>query len=110
MANGYVREHIFIAENVLGKSLPKKSQVHHYKEKSDPRKIVICENQQYHFLLHMREKALRGSGNPNLRKCKFCKQYDLPENLHITPNSKYGCNIHHQSCESKYEKTRRANQ
>ncbi len=53
--HGYVREHILIAEKVLGKLLPDAAIVHHVNEDvSDNRKenLVICEDRAYHNLLH----------------------------------------------------------
>lgn len=77
--NGYVREHLIIVERVLKRPLPAGAEVHHVNEiKSDNRNtnLVICENHEYHALLHVRARALRGCGNPNYRKCKFCKEWD----------------------------------
>ena len=104
--NGYVREHIILAENALGKPLPQSSQIHHFGKRHNNGKIVLCEDQEYHYLLHTRERSLSESGNPNFRKCKFCKKYDDPKNLHIVQSKPHGWNIHHQSCESEYEKKR----
>ena len=56
--NGYVREHILLAENALGKKLPKKAQIHHLGNRNDNTKIVLCQDQTYHFLLHARAMAL----------------------------------------------------
>ena len=59
---GYVREHIFVAEKILGKPLPPKAVVHHINEdKTDnrPENLVICQDRTYHFLLHRRKKALQ---------------------------------------------------
>ncbi|MGD9157184.1 MAG: hypothetical protein PVG39_02135 [Desulfobacteraceae bacterium] len=57
--DGYVLEHIVLAEKALGKPLPQKAQVHHFGKKTDNTKLVICENQTYHQLLH--KKARRAS-------------------------------------------------
>jgi len=105
-ANGYVREHIALAEKALGKPIPDGAQVHHLTHISDNSSIVLCQDQKYHFLLHMRERAYKECGNPSWRKCKFCQKYDAPENLHMKQIKNYGWNIHHQSCEAEYEKKR----
>ena len=105
-SNGYVREHIAMAERALGKPLPEKAQIHHYGCVTNNNKIVICENQEYHRLIEMRQDALKYSGKARNRKCKFCQRYDSPENLHITQSPPHGWNIHHQSCESIYERDR----
>ncbi len=52
--NGYVREHILIAEKALGKRLPDNAQIHHVKSSDDNGSLVICEDQKFHFLLHIR--------------------------------------------------------
>lgn len=105
-SNGYVREHILLAEKVLGKPLPEGAQIHHPGDKCDNGSIVICQNQEYHRLLHMRERSLSECGNASWRRCKFCKQYDDPENLHITQIKSKGVmdgwNVHHQECERIY--------
>lgn len=100
---GYVREHILIAEKVLGKLLPEGAVVHHINEnKADNRKenLVICENDAYHQLLHRRMRALKTCGNPNWRKCWICKEYDDPENLYI--NNPY--TPRHKECMNQYLK------
>jgi hypothetical protein len=94
--NGYVFEHLLIAEKVLGRLLPSPAQVHHVNHKrADNRNqnLVICENQEYHFLLHVRERAIQRCGNPNFRSCKYCHQYDDPKAL-----VGVGQNSFHQAC------------
>lgn len=107
-SNGYVREHIVLAEKALGKPLPDKAQIHHLGDPRDNSKIIICENQEYHFLIHVREEAKKACGHPDWRRCKFCQKYDDVKNLHITKcrGSKGGWNVHHQACESEYNKPR----
>ena len=104
--NKYVYEHIFIAEKVLGKPLPPKAQIHHYGAKDDNAKIVICQDLEYHKLLHIRTEALNSCGNANYRKCRICKKYDDPKNLYIKrslrANGKKYWSIYHKSCQSKY--------
>lgn len=91
--NGYVQEHILMAEKVFGKPLNLPHVVHHY----TPEQLVVCENQAYHLLLHQRTRALR-AGNAHWLKCKYCKQYDAPENLNTEGN--------HYKCANAYRKAK----
>ncbi len=56
---GYVYEHILIAEKALGKPLPPKVVVHHVNETKDSGPLVICQDDNYHKLLHKRMRARR---------------------------------------------------
>jgi hypothetical protein len=91
-----IREHILIAEKALGKYLPNKSEVHHYGEKTDNSKLVICEDKAYHMLLHRRKRAYDACGNANFIKCVYCKQWDDPQNMTIVSGRDY-C-AYHKSC------------
>ena len=93
------------AEKILGKKLPKKSVIHHVD--GDPARhignIVICENQAYHRLLHTRMNALRKSGNPDYRPCKFCHKHDDVNNLVVDCRSHF-----HRTCRREYDNERYA--
>lgn len=64
------------AERALGKPLPKKAVVHHSDGSRDADgPLVICQDQKYHFLLHIRERVLRAGGDPNNQRiCWSCKE------------------------------------
>lgn len=100
--NGSVLEHILIAEKALGKPLPPGAIVHHLNGTRNSGPLVICQDENFHRLLHQRTRALKNCGHANWRKCKFCKAYDAPENL-IIPLRK-GIAPHHKSCLSDYNK------
>lgn len=81
--HGSVLEHRLLAEQALGKPLPKGVQVHHVdgnRRNNAPTNLVICQDQSYHLLLHARTRTLRAGGNPNADlvcgKCSTVKPLD----------------------------------
>ena len=55
----HIREHTLRAEKALGHALPKDAEVHHWY--GNPPTLVICPNEAYHQLLHMRERQARAA-------------------------------------------------
>lgn len=107
-SSGYVFEHILIAEAVIGKTLPIQAVVHHVDgngKNNDHRNLVVCEDQAYHLLLHQRTRAYRATGNPDARKCEYCKRYDIPANM-VSKGPRTATLIHRE-CRSNYLKSRR---
>lgn len=55
------RQHVLLAEKALGKQLPKGAVVHHVDgngTNNDTNNLVICQDQNYHLLLHRRAEML----------------------------------------------------
>jgi hypothetical protein len=97
---GDKKEHIIIAEKALGHKLPPGAVVHHWVGKSNENSnLAIFPNQAYHLLIHQRMAAKKACGNPNWRKCVYCKKYDDPENMrpNISNNTMY-----HKKCATDY--------
>ena len=110
---GYVLHSHLIAENVLGKYLPAKAVVHHINENTfddSPKNLVICEDDNYHRIIHMRMNALKACGNVHWRPCSFCGKYDDLKNLNtqfVIRDGKTSEHYHHTNCKWDYEKRRK---
>jgi len=81
-----VMEHIAVAERVLGRKLPNGAIVHHVDgntRNNAPANLVICPSQAYHKMIHVRERSLDATGNPNKVPCHICKEWDFAENLYF---------------------------
>lgn len=100
--NGYVKEHIMVAEKVFGKPLPKEAVIHHHTETQ----LVICENQGYHMFLHQRARALAECGHPDWIRCSFCGVWGPKTDFYLYPNRNEG---YHSKCHSEDLRRRRAN-
>lgn len=99
-------EHRQIVEEVLGRKLPSRVEVHHVDGgflNNAKTNLVVCQDRAYHMLLHRRTRALDECGNANWRKCPFCKKYDDPVDMvsHGVNNMKV-----HASCRQAYYKVR----
>lgn len=101
-SEGYVLEHLIIVERVIGKPLFPPAEVHHFDEDRTNNRhsnLIVCEDHAYHFLLHLRLRALKACGNPNFRKCVYCHQWDDPASMmHHSKKSSFS----HRECNRLY--------
>lgn len=94
-------EHRRVAERALGKPLPSGAEIHHVDEdktNNAPHNLVICPDHAYHDLLHKRTAALDACGDPNARKCVYCKQWDSLAALKLSKQN----TAHHPRCHADY--------
>ena len=105
--------HVNVAEQVLGRRLPKGAVVHHVDmngRNNAKTNLVICPSQAYHMLLHLRQRAFDESGNANWRKCPYCKKWDDPKNMFSYKKRKPENRVYrHQACQNLKAQQRREN-
>lgn len=93
-SNGYVLEHIVIAEVALGHPLPPKAEIHHVDENTlnnAKANLVICQDREYHDLLHVRAKVLRAGGDPNRQRiCGACRRPKDFADFNVSRSNKNG--------------------
>jgi hypothetical protein len=99
------REHVIVVERAMGKPLPPGAIIHHVDEdrtNNAPTNLVVCPSHKYHHQLHQRMRAMDACGNPNWRKCPYCKQYDDP--VHMRDG---GIRFVHLGCRQKFDQERK---
>lgn len=80
-------EHQRIAEKAIGKKLPTGAMIHHVDGDGLNNKnsnLVICQDTAYHKLLHLRQRAIRATGDPRARRCYRCKEWDDISSLYMS--------------------------
>lgn len=104
---GYVLEHILVAERAIGHHLQPPVVIHHVNElvtDNNPTNLVICEDQAYHMLLHVRARVLRAGGDPRSQRiCGGCKELGPQEEI----GRRGHCRECHNAANRKYRATRR---
>lgn len=103
---GYVYEHNLIIEKAIGKPIPLSAEPHHINGCRNDNKnnnLVLCQNHQYHQMLHQRQRALETCGHANWLKCWICKKYDSPDSLIIKKKSTGGNTQYHHECNKEYQ-------
>lgn len=98
-----------VVEKILGRILNSKVIIHHIDKdgwNNSNNNLVVCPDQAYHKLLHKREDALIACGNPNWRKCSFCKLYDDPKAMMRGGAHQGTEHFRHHLCQNNYNKER----
>lgn len=108
--NGCVPEHIIVAESALGRYLPVGAEVHHVDEDSTNsanRNLVICQDNRYHKLLHVRARVVKAGGDPDTERiCATCQRLRPFEAFNKAASDKNtGRQKHCRECSSAYQKT-----
>jgi hypothetical protein len=90
-----VQVHRLRAERALGRPLPADAVVHHADGTKDTHApLVICQDERYHQLLHVRMRVVRAGGNPNADAiCSHCKVVKPQAEFHRDSrrlNGRYG--------------------
>lgn len=96
---GLIRIYRFRAAEALGKPIPASCIIHHYGKKE----LVICESINYHFLLHVRQRAYAATGDPHKRWCCICQKWDDPDKMLHRAGESY----RHATCHTQAERNRR---
>lgn len=104
--NGYVMEHILVAEKALGHYLPSGSVIHHVNEIKDDNRssnLVICEGVSYHKIIHVRMKILARGGNPDTEKiCSKCKEIKAKSIFFVSRSTFDGLTHNCKACSTAY--------
>lgn len=105
--------HRILVEKVLGKKLPRGAEIHHvdgFRNNNINSNLVVCENREYHHLLHVRVEALECAGDPHARMCYRCHKWDIPGrgDFHVSPLRRSVSGFpYHRSCEMRYQRARK---
>jgi len=100
--SGIHQRHCVNMMNAIGRVLTSCEQVHHIDEdrsNDDMDNLMLFPNQSTHKLFHRRLDAYKAIGNPDARKCKHCKEWDIESNLMIKGNE-----AKHRDCYNKYQR------
>ena len=102
--------HVYLAAKALGKPLPKGAEVHHHDGGVNGGQLVICQDHGYHMLLHARKRAYEATGDPEKRRCRYCKKWDDVNNMdsYYHPTRQPGGVFRHAECLNRYCRERYA--
>lgn len=103
---GKIDEHRLIASKAIGKPLKTGVVVHHHNGGFRGGELVICENNAYHKLLHVRQRAYEATGDSHKRKCSFCKEWDDIKNMRPINRPSRETIYEHRKCRRSYSRER----
>lgn len=95
------RQHVWVAEEALGKPLPSRAEVHHVdgnKLNNTPTNLVICPSDTYHMLIEQRTRSYEACGHADWLKCWVCKKWDDQSNLFVKKSGRG----FHRDCQNSY--------
>lgn len=98
--NGFVFEHILVAEKAMGRYLALGNIVHHVngiRDDNRPENLVVCEDHAYHMILHQRQRAVDAGYPVHWVKCAYCSVYEPPIETEYVRIRKRGF-LHHVAC------------
>ncbi len=102
--------HRLVAEEALGRPLPRGAEVHHIngdKHDNRPSNLVILNSRAEHSALHYRQKAFEQGGDADYVKCVYCKAWGPPETMYVRRRKKSGIEARHRDCHSAAERKRK---
>lgn len=105
-----VYEHILVAEKALGFPLEEPHCVHHFNRIRDDnanRNLVICEDDDYHHILHVRHRVVDRGGDPNTDKiCFDCQGLKKSSEFHSDKTRFDGLEAKCKACKKAYDAIR----
>ena len=104
-SHGYVREHILVLEKAFKRPILPMESIHHINgDRADNSigNLILFTTNGMHIRFHARLRAFGACGHYDWRQCRFCHQYDDPNNMIIRGSA------HHKKCHTEYERKRRA--
>ena len=104
--SGKIDEHRYLAAKALGKPLPDGVDVHHHGGGKHGGQLVICQDRNYHKLLHIRTRAYEATGDAEKRKCDICKRWDDVSNMsNVRSAARPNGRFLHIECKQGYDKS-----
>lgn len=100
---GYIREHVFVMSEALGRPLRKGEVVHHIDNNplnNDISNLMLFSSNAEHMAYHAKQRAYEETGSYDSLSCAYCKRYDDPVNMYVRKNTRQGW---HRECASNYK-------